>query len=79
MDRIQKFVRILDSRIRKRVEHAMEQIILGQLAHLDIKPMKGYDRLYRCRIGTVRITFQRLENGRNILLDASFRGSAYKK
>ncbi|MBI5793907.1 hypothetical protein HZA87_02350 [Candidatus Uhrbacteria bacterium] len=79
MDRMKKFVRMLDARLRRRVEQAAEQIIQGNLERLDIKPMKGYDRLFRCRIGSVRITFQRLDNGRNILLDAAFCGSAYKK
>lgn len=79
MDRIEKFLRLLDARTRKRVEEALVKILAGEEKDLDCKPLQGYDRLWRFRVGGVRIIFQKRKDGRPLLLDIGFRGGIYKK
>lgn len=78
MDRFKKFLAKLQRRQRERVVHAVELIEAGKVEHLDIKPLKGMQEHFRCRIGMVRIFFVRVE-GRYVVYDADFRGNAYKK
>ena len=79
MDHIQKFVAGLDPKMRDRVLRTIRRILEGDTATLNIKPLKGHARTYRCRIGAVRIIFAREPSGRHILLDADFRGRVYKR
>ena len=78
MDRLRKFIRSLSKHMRVRVAHTAELILKDTLQDLDIKPMKGSTSVYRCRIGDIRIIFQKTSKG-NRILDIDFRGNIYKR
>jgi mRNA-degrading endonuclease RelE of RelBE toxin-antitoxin system len=77
MDKLKKFQRKIDAALRMRIESVAEKITLNQLEGLDIKPLTGQDNLFRCRVGKVRIIFQRTKQG-NLIRDIGFRGSMYR-
>ncbi len=77
MDKIDKFRDKANAKLRTRMDNALRKILLNDLQNLDIKPLAGQDDLFRCRIGKVRIIFQRTKEG-NVVLDIGFRGSMYR-
>lgn len=77
MDHLEKFLRHIDGKLRAKLLKAIYAIEAGQLAHLDIKRLKGANHLYRCRVGNVRIIFVKRPDGTYFPLDAHFRGSVY--
>lgn len=79
MDRIEKFFRKLDTKLFLRVRSAASAITRNELNGLDIKPLRGGKNWFRCRVGNVRLIFTRTGAGVNILIDAEFRGRAYRR
>lgn len=77
MDRIVKFLRTLDRKMRKRVEEAISRIHAGKIDQLDIKPLKGIKGHYRCRLGDIRILFVHTM-GKSIVYDVGFRKDMYR-
>lgn len=78
MDRLQKFLNKVDAVLRARVLAIIKRIEMNDLAGLDIKPLKGANGGFRCRVGDVRICFVR-RGGQSIVLDIDFRGNVYKR
>ena len=78
MDRIEKFRGKANAALRARMDDALRKILANDLQYLDIKPLTGQDDLFRCRIGKVRIIFQRTKAG-NVVIDIGFRGHIYKR
>lgn len=78
MDKLEKFLRILDPRRRQRALTILRALQEHDLSGLDICPLKGKNGHFRCRMGDVRFLFVRI-NGQNNVYDADFRGNAYKK
>lgn len=78
MNRVDKFLRKIDTALRQRLKKVIADIITNRLEGLDIKPLKGFDNTYRCRVGNVRIIFKK-GLGINYPLDMDFRGNIYKK
>jgi mRNA-degrading endonuclease RelE of RelBE toxin-antitoxin system len=72
MDDIDKFTKKLKHDIAIRVLEELRNIRDGNIAHLDIKKVKGESSVYRVRLGTVRIKFVRTAHG-NVILEAGFR------
>ena len=72
MDKVDKFTRKLRHDIAVRVLHELKNIRIGEVAHLDVKKLKGEDNQYRVRLGKVRIKFIRTASG-NEVVDISFR------
>jgi mRNA-degrading endonuclease RelE of RelBE toxin-antitoxin system len=79
MEDIRKFLLKLPSKLRSKVIAAMRSIQSGQTDALDIKPLKGHQGWYRCRIGAVRIVFIRTSHGTHVVYDVQFRDKAYNK
>lgn len=79
MDRFEKFICRIDAKLRLRVLDAAEKILRGDFEGLDIQRMRGNERLYRCRIGDVRILFAQGSTDEFFLVDADFRGRIYKQ
>lgn len=75
MDNIEKFLRGVPH-LRKRLSMVLRMIRAGNLTGLDIKPMKGQEGVFRCRVGQVRILFLR-KDGMNIPFAVGFRGDIY--
>ncbi len=71
-----KFIDKLSMNERKRIVCAIELLPNGE----DIKKLKGYDELFRLRVGEYRIIYS-VDNGKLIVyvVDAGSRGDIYKK
>lgn len=78
MNSLDKFLRLLDPKLRRRVEQVFFLIMNGDIGSLDIKPMKGYEDVLRCRVGGIRIIFIYTEHG-YVICDADFRHKIYKR
>lgn len=63
--------------LRIRVIKAIYKIGDEELKGLDIVQMSGPHQLYRCRVGKIRIVFQKRPSG-NVVMDMGFRGDVYK-
>lgn len=72
-----KFLKRLPKNLRLKVIAAIEKIAANELNKLDIKPLHKDHQLYRCRVGKIRILFQKRKN-ENHVLDLGFRGDVYK-
>ena len=72
MDKVDKFTRKLRHDIAVRVLHELKNIRIGEVAHLDVKKLKGEGNQYRVRLGRVRIKFIRTAYG-NEIVDIGFR------
>lgn len=76
MQKYVKFLRKLPPKLRARLIATVEKIARNDLGHLDIKPLVAKGNFYRCRVGTIRIIFEK--RGReNIVHDIGFRGNIY--
>lgn len=79
MNRTDKFLQKLNRHMRDRVEVAMLRILSGELRNLDIQPLEGFSDTFRCRIGNVRLIFQRFGIDRYGIVDIGFRKDVYKR
>mgnify|MGYP000029404866 CR=1 FL=1 len=79
MDRIQKFLRTLQPKLRMRLIETLDAITANRLEKLDIQPIKGKKNWFRCRVGDIRIVFARMTPGVNVIVEVRFRGKAYRK
>ncbi|MBI1934400.1 hypothetical protein HYS30_01910 [Candidatus Peregrinibacteria bacterium] len=78
MDKLEKFLRILAPKRRRRALTILRALQEHDLRGLDIRPLKGKKGHCRCRMGDVRFLFVRI-NGQTNVYDADFRGNSYKK
>ncbi len=62
MDKIDKFLSKLDRDDRLTVLDVLKLIREGKIADLNIKKLKGYENMFRVRVGRYRIIFIK-ENG----------------
>ncbi|RLI84772.1 MAG: hypothetical protein DRO98_08290 [Archaeoglobales archaeon] len=58
---IRKF-RKINKEWRSRILEVLRRLEDGDIARLDIKKLKGYENIYRIRIGDFRIKFKKEEN-----------------
>ena len=77
MELYQKFLQKLPAFLQLKLLHAVDRIAKNDLKGLDIKALQGNRDFFRCRIGKLRIIFEKKE-GMNIVRDIRFRGGAYK-
>ncbi len=78
MHKVEKFLRTLDPKRRRRTVAVLRSIQANNLEYLDIRPLEGLKGHFRCRMGNIRFLFIRGDNA-NIVYDADFRGNIYKK
>lgn len=74
--RAKKFIDRLPLNEKKRIVAAIERLPEGQ----DIKPLKGYQGLFRLRVGDYRIIYT-VDHGQLIVyvVDANSRGQVYHR
>lgn len=72
-----KFLKKLPKNLRIQLIKTVESIAEGELNNLDIKPLDKEHKVYRCRVGKIRILFQK-RGEINFILDIGFRGDIYK-
>ena len=58
-DSIEKFLRTLSMRERERILHTMQAVRSGNTAQLHIKKLRGHTSLFRVRVGSIRIVFEK--------------------
>lgn len=68
-----KFLQRLPKKLRLKLIQAVSLITENKLENLDIKPLSGQFSLFRCRVGQIRIIFQKMDDG-NWIMDIGFRG-----
>lgn len=78
MENYIKILKKLPKNLRFKLIKAIDNISVNKLDHLDIKRLSGYHKLYRCRIGNIRILFQKRDD-KNFIMDLGYRGGIYKK
>ncbi len=59
MDKITKYLRSLSPKIRQQLEREILEILAGDLAAKDIKPLTGKSGYFRVRKGNFRIIFRK--------------------
>ena len=77
MPNYRRFLENLPPHLRLKVLDAIEKIVENKLDDLDIILMHGYKGFFRCRVGKIRIVFERIGSD-NIVYDVGFRGGIYK-
>lgn len=71
----EKFIRKQTKQVQLRIIQAIKALPLG-----DVKKLKGYENLFRLRIGDIRIIFEKDDNEYKIIvIDAGNRGQIYNK
>lgn len=76
-DKIAKFLKSLDKKMKQRLKSELIEIRLGNFDNKDIKKMVGWGKdVYRIRVGKIRIIFQQLPD-EVVVLDVDFRGNIY--
>jgi mRNA-degrading endonuclease RelE of RelBE toxin-antitoxin system len=57
MNKIEKLLKKLNVKSRRRIEETLTLLFQGKLDNLDIKKLKGSGNKYRARVGRYRIIF----------------------
>lgn len=76
MEKYLKFLRKLSPDLREKLIDVIEKISQNKTDRLDIKKLSGHNNIYRCRIGQIRIIFQKSAET-NIIIKIDFRGGVY--
>jgi mRNA interferase RelE/StbE len=75
-DKIQKFLHSLDKKTKAKLEKRLAQLKKSPFKGNDIKKLKGYNNLYRLRLGKIRIIYQ-IANTNVEIIDIDYRGNIY--
>lgn len=67
MDKTDKFLKKLNGSESVRVINAITGILAGKIDNYDIKKLKGYQDVYRIRIGAIRIIYRQLSDDIEVL------------
>lgn len=79
MEKIKKYLLKLSQEERTKIEDVLEKIVDNDIDGLDIKKLKGYEDIYRVRIGKNRIIFQRVDGAPLVLEISRRQDTPYKK
>lgn len=75
-DKITKFINSLNEKIRKQFKAKLEDLKKSPFTMKGVKKMEGTDKIYRLRMGKIRIVYKIAENGIEII-DIDYRGNIY--
>ena len=67
MDRITKAIRLLSPKEKKKFKSILQKINRGDVASLDLMKLKGYDTVYRVRMGDFRIIYSSDHRGIHLI------------
>lgn len=77
MEKYKKFLAKLPPNLRTKLIKAVNKIADGNLKNLNIKILHSKYKVCRCRVGKLRILFQKTETN-NRIMDIGFREDIYK-
>jgi len=78
MDRIEKFLKKLSSKELDIVYKVIEQLLADQVSTFDIKKLKGFDDIYRARVGKIRIIYSQNDSDLKLIEISRRSEQAYK-
>jgi len=78
MDKIEKALKKLSGKERKRIKQALDKLLLGKITGLDIKKLKDRSDIFRLRIGGLRIIYHRYGEKIDVLAIARRSEKTYK-
>ncbi len=73
MDRINKFLARTSQEDRHRIDVVWQKVIVGDMQNLDIKKLKGFEDIFRVRVGRFRLIFVKKKDCAPILVLVSNR------
>jgi mRNA-degrading endonuclease RelE of RelBE toxin-antitoxin system len=79
MDKIAKLLKKLSAKERHHLEEILALLLSGDTTSLDIKKLKGVDDVYRVRVSTLRIIFQKQKKEIRILEVGRRNKNTYEK
>jgi len=63
MHHIEKFLKKVPEKDRLKINNTAKYIAAGKTEYLNIKKLKGFDDLYRVKIGRYRVIFKKHRSG----------------
>jgi len=79
MDKIEKVLNKLDSKLKRRIKNILFQIDEGNFRHLDLKRLRGKKDIFRVRKGDIRIIFHKVADSVKILSIERRNSKTYRK
>lgn len=79
MDKIEKALNKLDSKIKRKIKSILLQIEKGDFRGLDLKKLKGRRDIFRIRKGDIRIIIHKTDNSIKILSIERRSSKTYKQ
>lgn len=79
MNQIEKFLKKLEQKLALQLVEVLQNILILNTKQYDIKKMKGFEDLYRIRIGKIRVIFRKLDKKSGNPIYIEYRGKVYKK
>lgn len=77
MDKIEKFLNKLMAAQRRKLEALIIKVVSNKLDDLNYKKLKGFETLYRVRVGKIRIVFEMGKNA-NKIINIDYRKDVYR-
>jgi len=68
MDRIEKALKKLSEKERKKLKEILAAIILGDTIHMNVQKLRGHHDIYRVRKGNLRVIYRIDKDGVAIIL-----------
>lgn len=68
MDKISKALSKLTEKEKEAIAEIFSKIQAGKIAGLDLKKLKGYDNIYRVRLGKWRVIYRTEKDGKIFLV-----------
>jgi len=78
MNKLEKALAKLSAKEQKKIKAVLRQIKSGNTTSLDVKKLKIYDNVFRVRVGSIRIVYQKTDNDVLLLLIDSRNDNTYK-
>jgi mRNA interferase RelE/StbE len=76
----QSYLKKADKITKRRIATAIETISINPISGLNIKPLRGFNRKYRCRVGDIRIIYNIIVEEQLIIIEViGPRGDVYKR
>jgi len=73
-----KFLKRLDLKTKERVKKAISSLASFPLIRLDVVKLKGYENIFRLRVGRIRVIFEYKEKDKIVFVKRiDFRESIY--